>query len=155
MATSNILQTLEAGSGLGASNRSQYETYLASGTAAIAVGDWLSFDMSKTAVGDKLLYVLGADTDVLATKGQAVVGVAVEALTADEATAGKRVKVCISGIAEANCHADVTPGLGLIISGEIGQAIIATTGALTPIIGYAIDDAGDGGVVTCYVVKQF
>lgn len=154
MATSNILQTLEAERGLGASNRSQYETYIASGTAAIAVGDWLSFDMSKTG-GDALLYVLGADTDVLATKGQAVVGVAVEALTAAEATAGKRIKVCISGIAEANCHADVTPGLGLIISAVIGQCIIATAGALTPIIGYAIDDAGSGAVVTVYVVKQF
>lgn len=153
MATSNILQTLEAGSGLGASNRSQYETFLASGTAEISVGDWVSFDMSKTADGDKLLYVLGADTTVLATKGQAVVGVAVEGVTAAEATAGKRIKVCISGIAEANCVAAVTPGLALIISDVTGQAIAATTNALTPIIGYSI--GGGTGVDTCYVVKQF
>ena len=151
MATSNILQTLETGSGLGASNRSQYETFIAGGV--LAVGQWVSFDMSKTADGDKLLYVLAANTTTLATKGQMVVGVTLEAATAAEFAAGKRVKVCISGIAEANCIAAVTPGLALIASGVDGQAIAATTSAVTPIIGYSI--GGGTGVDTCYVVKQF
>lgn len=151
MATSTLIQTLNTGAGVEASNRSQYETYIAS--AVITLGDWLAFDASKgsaTAHGDKTLFVLRADTGAATSK--AVVGVAMESITAAEAAAGKRVKVCISGIAEANCAAGVVPGEALILSTG-GQAVKAAAGSLTPMIGYSI--GGGTGVDTCYVIKQF
>ena len=79
MATSTLIQRLEAGE-TGVSNRSQTETFLAGG--AIAKGDWVALDTSKTGA-DKALYVVEAAG--VATVGQAnVMGVALEAATSGD-----------------------------------------------------------------------
>ena len=63
MATNTILQSLNTsaeGAGTGSSARRQIETYIASG--AIAAGDLVCFDITKTNDSDKCLHIVKADT---------------------------------------------------------------------------------------------
>ena len=81
MATNTLLQSLNDSANqatIDSSNRRQVETYLAS--AAIAAGDAVCFDASKTNASDKALYVLKASTNAQTSK--CFVGIALEAAAA-------------------------------------------------------------------------
>lgn len=86
MATNTLLQYLQADDGSGValgvtpSNRRQVERFIAS--SAISAGDIVALDISKTADGDKSLFVVQADTgDGLTTL---TIGVALEDAAANE-----------------------------------------------------------------------
>ena len=99
MATNTLLQYLQADDGNGValtgspSHRRQVERFIAS--SAIAEGDAVSFDTSKTADSQKTLFVVPADTGAQTSK--CFVGVALNAAAANE-----ELNVVISGLAIAN-----------------------------------------------------
>ena len=115
MATSTLLQYLQADDGDGValtgspSHRRQVERFIAS--AAIAEGDAVSFDTSKSADSQKTLYVVSASTGAITSK--CFIGVALET-----AAAGDEINVVISGLAIANVAAGnaASAGVPLMIS---------------------------------------
>ena len=114
MATSTLLQYMQPTDGDGVaivgdpSNRRQVERFIA--TTAVAEGDAVSFDTSKTADSQKTLYVVPADTGAPTSK--CFVGVALEA-----AAAGEELNVVIAGLAIANlASGGATAGVTLMIS---------------------------------------
>ena len=111
MATSTLIQLLEAGQGGDTSNRRQVETFIAGG--AIASGDWVSLDVSK-AGADKALYVIEAP----ATASDArCIGVALAAAAADE-----QIRVCVAGyVASANVATGTGIGQALTPNGTAGR----------------------------------
>jgi hypothetical protein len=128
MATSTILQSLDAGQSAGTSARSSIETYIAGGT--IVAGDWVMIDVSQSGA-DKALYVVQAST-----AGNGLVrGVAKFA-----AAAGDQVDVVVKGyVAEANVLTATAAGVPLAISATAGRAaqatVDATGGATEPVPG--------------------
>jgi len=106
MATSTLVQFLSSGEAGDTSNRRQVETFLAGG--AIAAGDWVALDNSKTGA-DRCLYVVEAAG--VATKGNAAaMGVALAAAAADE-----RVDVVVAGyVASASVAAATVAGDALV-----------------------------------------
>lgn len=134
MATSTLIQYLETEQkdGFGATvavgpatmDRRQTETFLASGP--IAAGELVSLDASKTADGDKAIFVIKADEDAGATN--VPVGVALAA-----AAAGAKVEVCVRGVCEALCSPGVAVGDVLTADGTLGAGAgqLATVAAAT------------------------
>jgi hypothetical protein len=125
MATSNIIQYLQAGEAGDTSNRGQVETFLTNTT--IAAGDWLAFDVSKTGA-DKTLFVL--PTPAVAGRGN-VVGVALSAVTGTASTP-VRVNVVIAGyVAVAKATAGTAQHASLTTSGTAGTTVTYATGTHT------------------------
>jgi hypothetical protein len=167
MATNTLIQYLETerfGSLPGGSteavpvsamNRRQVETFVAS--EAIAAGDVVSLDLSKTADGDKGIFVSKADTATATDR--CAVGVALAAAAA----AGDKVDVCVRGVCEANVDGATAAGDLLQISSTAGrleprQIAVDEGGAATfnlfPIVGLATE-ADVANVATIFVYKQF
>jgi len=153
MATSTVIQFLDAGETSSTSNRSQEETFLAGG--AIVKGDWVALDLSQTGA-DKALYVVQAP----ATAGSPIpCGVALEA-----ASSGGQVRVCIGGYAaSANVTTGTAPGLALMMTSTAGRTTAATyigngSGAaslpLPVIIGTCLTRAA-ANVAEVWVIKRF
>lgn len=142
MATSNLVQFLQAGEGAKTSYRSQEETFLAGGT--IALGDFVAFDTSKTGA-DKTLYVI--TTPATAGRGN-VVGVALAG-----AASGERVTICIKGyVAAAKVAAGTAQHASLTTSATAGTAVTYATGTHTGTGPCAVAlTAESGGVAECYV----
>lgn len=161
MATNTILQCLNDGSDFGVttSARRQVEVFLASAT--VAEKDAVSLDMSKTADGDKALYVLKADTDTVTAT--AFVGVVLKSAEPDGAlTAGSRVFVVTAGPVEATVNTATSQGDRLSIGSTGGQLDVvpdvneggAATIPLRSIAAIACED-DTAGVATVLVYKQF
>jgi hypothetical protein len=118
MATSTLVQflgdgiTSPSGTEADTSNRRQVETFISGG--AIAAGDWVSLDVSKTGA-DKALYVIEAP----ATASDArCIGVALAAAAA----AGEQVRVVVAGyVAEANVATGTGIGQALTPNGTAGR----------------------------------
>jgi hypothetical protein len=150
MATNTILQSLNTsaeGAGTGSSARRQIETYIASG--AIAAGDLVAFDVTKTDDSDKCLHIVKANST--ANETVVAVGFALDAALA----AGDPVQVTVAGLHEsANVHVDTVTGARLIASSVAGRAALYTGAESIPVIAYAIeaDTANYAGVI---VIKQF
>lgn len=148
MATSTLIQFLDAGEAADTSNRSQNETFYAGG--AIAAGDWVSLDTSQTGA-DKALYVI--QTTAAAGQGN-VVGVAL-----DTAAAGSQVRVTIAGyVASANVVNGTAAGASLTTSGATaGRALTYATGTHTGTgpCGLALTAAGVGNTAETWVFKRF
>jgi hypothetical protein len=148
MATSTLVQFLAEGEGGDTSNRRQVETFLAGG--AIAKGDWVALDTSKTGA-DRALFVIEAAG--VATKGNpAAMGVALAAAAANE-----RIDVVVAGyVAEANVAAATVAGSALIGPiGTAGQAEIEVPGTTTgAVCGIALD-ADTTNVAPVMVVKRY
>jgi hypothetical protein len=152
MATNTLLQYLQSTDGDGvalgitSSNRRQVERFIAS--SAIAANDLVALDFSKTADGDKALYIIKADDSLIS---QVAIGFALNAATA----AGDEVNVTIAGIHEsANVHSSVAAGDRLIISSVAGQAKVISASDTSPIVAVAVE-ADTGNVATVVVLKQF
>lgn len=119
MATSTLVQFLEAGEPSSVMNRRQVETFLAGGT--IAAGDAVTFDLSKSDA-DKMLYVIEAT----AANKALIVGIAITAAAAEEP-----VQVVISGyVAEADVATGVTAGAQLSGSATAGRLGLASGGSV-------------------------
>lgn len=148
MATSTLIQFLDAGEAADTSNRSQNETFYAGG--AIAAGDWVSLDTSQTGA-DKALYVI--QTTAVAGQGN-VVGVAL-----DTAAAGAQVRVTIAGyVASANVVNGTAAGASLTTSGvTAGRALTYATGTHTGTgpCGLALTAAGVANTAEAWVFKRF
>ena len=152
MATSTLLQYLQGTDGSGAalgvtpSNRRQVERFIAS--SAIAANDLVALDFSKTADGDKALYIIKADDSLIS---QVAIGFALNAATA----AGDEVDVTIAGIHEsANVVGTTAAGDRLTISSVVGQARTYVAGDNTAILAVAVE-ADTANVATVFVLKQF
>jgi len=151
MATNDMLQYLEpaASGGLAsASNRQQVETFLAGG--AIAAGDWVMFDTSKTGP-DRVLYVIEAP--VVGTHGNgACVGVALGAAAADE-----NVRVVVAGYAATASVGGATVINNLLVGpiGTPGMAEPFIAGSTeSPPVGFALE-ADTANVAAVWVFKKF
>jgi predicted RecA/RadA family phage recombinase len=149
MSTATNLQSLNdstQGAGVSSSNRRQIETFLASN--AIAAGDLVCFDITKTADSDKCLFVTPSDT----ASGNTIVCVG---FALADASAGDKVDVTVAGLHEsANVDAATAAGDRLIASNVAGRAALFTGAESLPVIAYAIeaDTANFAGVI---VIKQF
>ena len=155
MATSTLLQYLEPTDGDGValvgdpSNRRQVERFIA--TTAVAEGDAVSFDTSKTADSQKTLYVVPADTGAATSK--CFVGVALEA-----AAAGEELNVVISGLAIANVAAGnaASAGVTLMISTG-GDFVDYANSSVLQLCAIACEalSATTSGKASVVVFKQF
>lgn len=162
MATSTLLQKLDrvtdplvtgtVGSATNTMDRAQTETFLAG--SAIALGDWVAFDTSKTGV-DRVLFVVPAAT--VATGNALVCGVA----KAAQATVGGRVEVIVGGYAAAaKCTAAISAaggGIPLIVVGTAATAEVHSGGAAAfsaPPCGTSLG-AVAAGLAPVWVIKQF
>lgn len=174
MATSTLIQKLDSTafesstsvpgsytvvSPKGVSHRLQTEIFLASAT--VAVGDAVAFDLSKTADGDKTLYVLKADTDV--ATATCVVGIVLSSAETDGSlTAESKVLVLTSGVASANVDGATVAGSRLVCGATAGQLALAAdiveSGAATvvqrPIVAIAVE-ADTSNVAKVFFIKQF
>ena len=155
MATSTLLQYLEPTDGDGValvgdpSNRRQVERFIA--TTAVAEGDAVSFDTSKTADSQKTLYVVPADTGAATSK--CFVGVALEA-----AAAGEELNGVISGLAIANVAAGnaASAGVTLMISTG-GDFVDYANSSVLQLCAIACEARGatTAGQASVVVFKQF
>ena len=119
---------------------------------AIAAGDVVAFDVAGQTGEAQTQVVIQAAVD-----SAAAIGVAVEAITAGEATAGAQVRVCIAGYIEG-VNATGAPALAqgnpVIISGsDAGAVTISAGGSITPVLGVALD-AESANAVTLYLFRQ-
>lgn len=148
MATSTLVQFLAEGEGGDTSNRRQVETFLAGG--AIAKGDWVALDTSKTGA-DRALFVIEAAG--VATKGNpAAMGVALAAAAANE-----RIDVVVAGyVAEANVAAATVAGSALIGPiGTAGEAAIEVPGTTTGALCGVALEADTSNKAAVMVVKRY
>jgi hypothetical protein len=143
MATSTMIQVLDAGRGVDVSHRREEETFVAA--AAITLGHFVCLDFGQTADADKALYVRPSATGATTTK--CCVGVALETVSA-----GERVRVCVAGICEGLCAAH-TAGDPLVITATSGQADTQAGAGPLQVVAFSVD--GTTGVGTVCVVKQF
>ena len=151
MATSTLVQYLSTGVGTDVSHRGQTEVFLASST--VAVGDAVALDLSKTADGDKTLFVVKADTDV--ATATAVVGIVLgSAQTNGTLTAGSKVLVAVSGLATANVDAATVAGAPLTVGATAGQLAIYTAASVYPVVAIAAE-ADTANFAKVMFIKQF
>jgi len=154
MATSTLIQSLDtkdsAGGAVGATpaNRRQTEIFFAG--AAIAAGDWVSFDTSKSGA-TRVVTVI----KTTATAGQSnVVGVALRA-----AASGDKVEVVVSGYVEGAAVVNgVLKGESVTTSGvTAGRALKYASGTHTNAApcGVLLEDASASNTATVWVYKQF
>lgn len=151
MATSTLIQFLDAGEGSDTSNRRQTETFLAGG--AIAALDVVAFDSTQTGA-DKALYVTQAAN--VATGNGLAVGVALNA-----AAAGEQVEVVISGyVADVNCAGGTIGAAGVALSAgktAAGEVDASAAGDLAGCFAVSLEAKGatTANKVAILVKKQF
>jgi len=145
MATSTLVQFLGAGEAGATSDRRQVETFLAGG--AIAAGDWVAPDTTKTGA-DRALFVKEA-AGVATVGNSATIGVALHAASADQTVdvvvSGYCASAYVAGAAVAG-----SPLVGPI--GTAGQAAIEVPGTTTgKLCGIALeaDTANYAAVMVC------
>lgn len=148
MATSTMIQFLDAGEGSDTSNRSQTETFFAGG--AIIAGDWVQFDTSKTGA-DRVLYVV-QDANTFALGNGLIAGVALNG-----ASAGEQVRVVVAGYAAgANvANAVAAAGVPLVVDNTAaGRAVAYDAADTAPACGVSLAAAA-GNKADVWVYKQF
>ena len=149
MATSTLVQILEAGEPSSVMNRRQVETFLTTGT--IAAGDWVAFDTTKTGA-DKLLSVIEAGAS--ANGNATTVGVALNAAVGT-ASIPAQVEVVVSGyVEEANTNGGPAAGSPLVVQTVAGAADAAGAGITAPPCGVALA-ATVAGKAEVWVYKRF
>ena len=164
MATQNLLQRLDAaadttGSSVNASDRRIEEVFIAS--EAIAAGDFVTLDLSKSDDSDKALHVKKLNSG--ATVTSLCVGVAIAAAAA----AGDNIRICVRGMISANVATGVAQADRLVASSTGGRAEVAPefltvtggAGAGTKvqqqhIVAIAVS-AESGNAATVYVLPNF
>ena len=149
MATNTILQSLNPvvdGSGLTSSNRSQFETFIAS--EAISNGDLVCLDISKSSDADKMLYIKKLKTDAGLTA--VAVGIADENIASDASG-----RVIIRGFkANANIATGAAVGERFVGTGTAGRGDVLANSSTIPALGYVLTTAADN-LADVFVLKQF
>lgn len=146
MASQTLVQYLEPGADTaGAMNREVIETFLAGG--AITANALVSLDLSQSVDGDKLLYVVAADS------GTAAKSIAIGVALAGAASGGL-VKVLLRGIATVAIDGSgtaVAAGDALCLSGTKLVKAVAGEGIVAQSLGaVSTDTTGD-----VYVLPRF
>jgi len=115
--------------------------------AAVTAGDWVQLN-TGAAGEDRVRQV------ILGTATGAVIGVALETVTAPTVAAGGAlVRVCVAGYCE-NAKTTGVIALGGSFVAAAGEAVAASAaGSLTPILGVALEAAA-GNTVDCYIFRQ-
>jgi hypothetical protein len=128
MATSTLIQYLAQNQtsglgvsvpvGAGASNRRQVETFIAGGSVAVAAGDVVALDTSKTGA-DKALFVVEAP----ANAGALAVGVCIGSAESNGSlTPGSKINVVVTGyVASADVETGVAAGQALVVGSTAGR----------------------------------
>ena len=157
MATNTLLQYLQADDGSGtalgitASNRRQVERFIAS--SAVAAGDIVCLDITKTALGEKGLFVLPADRS--SSDKVVAIGFAIAAAAANE-----EVDVTVAGLhKDAAVVTAIAAGARLVApdvagGGTAGRAEEYTASLSVPPIAYCLKTAS-GNQADVFVIKQF
>jgi hypothetical protein len=157
MASSTLLQKLDpatdplvagtVGSTTNTINRAQSEWFLAS--SAIALGDWVVFDTSKTG-SDRVLYVVPSTN--IALGNALVVGVAKSA----QATVGGKIEVIVAGYAAtAKAVAGVgAAGVPLCVVANAPSAEANVAANIAQPVGVSLA-ASAAGVAPVWVIKNF
>ena len=152
MATNTLLQYLQADDGSGValgitpSNRRQVERFIASGT--IVAGDIVCLDISKTADGDKSLFVTKANTGSGNTT--LTIGVALDAAEAND-----ELNVVIRGLAkDANVATGGAIGDRIVGSNTAGRATQYGASSTQAILGYQLA-AASGNKADVWIIKQY
>lgn len=161
MASSTLLQKLDpatdplvsgtVGSTASTIDRAQSEWFLAS--SAIALGDWVAFDTTKTGP-DRVLYVAPA-ASVAVTGNALVIGVAKSA----QSTVGGKIEVVVAGYSPVSkaVAGVAAAGVPLVVLGTAATAETHTGGAGTltaPVCGVSLA-ASAAGFAPVWVIKQF
>ena len=159
MATNRTLQKLDIldsdgnAFGVDTSNRRQIETFIADG--AIALGDCVTFDVVDGGGAECVIKVIESPAN------KSSIGVALSA-----ASAGDSVRVCLSGICEAQVEGKDQAGNSAISAGDY-LCVGAVAGTLYKYghhandkvpVAIAIDDVGSGAAAsqkTVVFLKQF
>ena len=147
MATSTLIQLLEAGELGDTSNRRQVETFLANG--AITKGDWVQVDTTKTGA-DRVLFVVEAGGN--ATGNGLVVGVALSTVAS-----GAQVRVVVQGYVEGASVANAVgaAAVPLVVDATAaGQAVPIAAADLAPPCGISLE-AASGNFCDVMVYKNF
>jgi hypothetical protein len=151
MATSTLIQFLDAGEGADTSNRRQVETFLAGG--AIAAGDVVALDIVGQTGTDSVLYVIQAG--LVATGNPSAVGVSL-----DTVAAGQQVRVVVSGYAaDVNCTAgtiaaNAALSAGKTAAGEVETAANTDTAGLFA-VSLEAKGATTANRVAIHILKRF
>lgn len=162
MATSTLVQYLQAGELGDTSNRAQVETFLttltngggAPATITLAQGDWVAFDTSKTGANRTLFVVQAANVLLGNPLTVGVVKKAVSAVLNAGESRDVQVEIVISGYADiANVDGAVVAGSPLTVDTTAGRAHIAVTGDIS-ICGVALA-ADVANIAPVWVYKQF
>lgn len=148
MATSTLIQFLDAGQDGDVSNRSQVETFFAS--TAITKGDWVSLDTAKTGA-DRVLFVSTIDT----SGGAIALGVPVVGVALETVAIGAQVRVVIAGyVKEANVATGTAAGIALSLDTTNSGRAVAADAANVNIAGISLAVAA-ANVAPCFVTKKF
>lgn len=150
MATSTLVQLLEAGQASDTSNRRQLETFLAGGT--IVAGDVVALDKSQTGA-DRVLYVIQCPN--VATGEPLAIGVSLDA-----AAAGDQVRVVVAGyVADVNCTAGTILTGAALSAGKTaaGQVETAAAGDTAGLFAVALEakSATTVNKVAIHIPKRF
>ena len=150
MATSTLVQLLEAGQASDTSNRRQLETFIAGGT--IVAGDVVALDKSQTGA-DRVLYVIQAPN--VATGEPLAIGVSLDA-----AAAGDQVRVVVAGyVADVNCTAGAIAAGAALSAGKTaaGQVETAAAGDTAGLFAVALEAKGatTANKVAIHIPKRF
>ena len=151
MATNTLLQYLQSDDGSGValtghpSNRRQVERFIASGT--IVAGDIVCLDITKTADGDKSLFVTKANT----TSGNTTLTIGV---ALDAAEANGELNVVIRGLAkDANVATGGGIGDRIVGSGTAGRATQYASSSSQAVLGYQLE-AAVSNEADVWIIKQ-
>jgi len=155
MATSTLVQFLDAGEAADTMNRRQVETFFAAG--AITAGDFVALDVGQTGA-DKALFIVQAPA---AAGHGTTIGVATETVTGSAANPAQ-VRVVIAGyVASANVTTGSAAGSALTPTGTAGRVGAAqydpTLGSAQPlpnVVAVALTTAS-GNTAEVMVCKRF
>jgi hypothetical protein len=146
MATTDIINYMQAGADVDSMNRRKVESFISAG--AIAANDVVSLDGNQAIDADVALYIVKADSDTAATN--IPVGIALDSA----AGVGEVVRVVVRGIAEANVNGATAAGDSLTTGSTAGQLGVYVNTDTTRIVAVALE-ADATNVATVYVYPGY
>ena len=146
MATTDIINYMQAGADVDSMNRRKVESFISAG--AIAANDVVSLDGNQAIDADVALYIVKADSDTAETN--IPVGIALDSA----AGVGEVVRVVVRGIAEANVNGATVAGNSLTTGSTAGQLGVYANSDTTRIVAVALE-ADATNVATVYVYPGY
>ena len=146
MATTDIINYMQAGADVDSMNRRKVESFISAG--AISANDVVSLDGNQAIDADVALYIVKADSDTAETN--IPVGIALDSA----AGVGEVVRVVVRGIAEANVNGATVAGNSLTTDSTAGQLGVYVNTDTTRIVAVALE-ADATNVATVYVYPGY